>query len=112
MNVKIINGNLLLREGDKYKVTKETLFIKNNEILQVGGKVANENDFAVFDANDKLVMPGLINMHTHAYMTFLRNYADDVEFDECLLSSLRCLSEIHMHINKGCSSCHKHFHIS
>ena len=33
MNVKIINGNLLLREGDKYKVTKETLFIKNNEIF-------------------------------------------------------------------------------
>lgn len=84
MNVKIINGNLLLREEDKYKVTKETLFIKNNEILQVGGKVANENDFAVFDANDKLLMPGLINMHTHAYMTFLRNYADDVEFDEWL----------------------------
>ena len=29
-------------------------------------------------------MPGLINMHTHAYMTLMRNYADDVGFDEWL----------------------------
>lgn len=84
MNVKIINGNLLLHDGEGFRVAKENLYVKNNEILQIGGELADESGFAIFDANDKLVMPGLINMHTHAYMTFLRNYADDVEFDEWL----------------------------
>ena len=31
-------------------------------------------------------MPGLINAHTHVYMTLLRNYADDVEFSEWLFN--------------------------
>ncbi len=38
----------------------------------------------VIDAARKLVMPGLVNMHTHAYMSVMRNYADDVEFGEWL----------------------------
>lgn len=36
------------------------------------------------DATGKLVMPGLINAHTHAYMTIHRNYADDLGFFEWL----------------------------
>ncbi len=43
-----------------------------------------EKDYQIIDASNKLIMPGLINMHTHAYMTVMRNYADDVDFDEWL----------------------------
>ncbi len=38
----------------------------------------------VIDAAGKLVMPGLINAHTHVYMTIHRNYADDLAFFEWL----------------------------
>ncbi len=41
-------------------------------------------DFELVDASDKLILPGLLNMHTHAYMTLMRNYADDVDFNEWL----------------------------
>ncbi|WP_435176910.1 amidohydrolase [Halorussus sp. AFM4] len=36
------------------------------------------------DAADSLVMPGLVNAHTHAAMTLLRGYADDKELDAWL----------------------------
>jgi 5-methylthioadenosine/S-adenosylhomocysteine deaminase len=36
------------------------------------------------DADDGLVMPGLVNAHTHAAMTLLRGYADDKELDAWL----------------------------
>lgn len=83
MKTKIINGNLLLHTENGFEVVKEDLYINNGEIVKIGA-LEDAADYEVFDAKDKLVMPGLINMHTHAYMTFLRNYADDVCFDEWL----------------------------
>ncbi|MGM0399170.1 MAG: amidohydrolase, partial [Halobacteriota archaeon] len=38
----------------------------------------------VLDATDGLVMPGLVNAHTHAAMTLLRGYADDKPLDRWL----------------------------
>ena len=36
------------------------------------------------DATDSLVMPGLVNAHTHVAMTLLRGYADDKPLDAWL----------------------------
>ena len=30
------------------------------------------------DATDRILMPGLINLHTHVAMTLMRSYADDI----------------------------------
>ena len=34
---------------------------------------------------NKVLMPGLINAHTHCGMTILRNYANDLNLEEWLL---------------------------
>ncbi|PSP55597.1 S-adenosylhomocysteine deaminase [Halobacteriales archaeon QS_1_67_19] len=52
------------------------------EILAVGGDVP-EGD-STLDAEDSLVMPGLVNAHSHVAMTLLRGYADDKELDAWL----------------------------
>ncbi len=49
-----------------------------------GAAAFADEKFEVVDARDRLILPGLINLHTHAYMTVMRNYADDVDFDEWL----------------------------
>ncbi|MFQ5977957.1 MAG: amidohydrolase [Candidatus Heimdallarchaeota archaeon] len=36
------------------------------------------------DGSGKIVLPGLINAHSHAAMTLLRGYADDMKLDEWL----------------------------
>lgn len=56
----IIEGNIIKEIGSDYEYKKETYFDK---IIDAGGKIA---------------IPGLINTHTHAAMTLLRGYADDL----------------------------------
>ena len=90
MNYIITNGTLLLPDGESLKTEKADLYIKDGVIAAVGGTVPEIfGDFETVDASGRLIMPGLINMHTHAYMTLLRNYADDVDFSEWLFN--RCM---------------------
>jgi len=50
-------------------------------ILDVGETTAGEE---VLDASGGLVIPGLVNAHTHVAMTLLRGYADDKPLDAWL----------------------------
>lgn len=89
MNYKIVDGYLLLRENGQPVLKKSDLYIKENKIYSIG-KNDNIDDsmFETVDASDKLIMPGLINSHTHVYMTIMRNYADDVDFGEWLFKRI------------------------
>ncbi len=85
MNYKITNGQLLIYTVDGFKTERKDLYIEGDKIVGIGAcDPAKEDAYETIDASDKLVTPGLINMHTHAYMTTMRNYADDVDFDEWL----------------------------
>ena len=88
MRTLIKNGKILLWEGKSFKVADGDIAIKDNiidEIRLTGKKKFDEKLFdKVIDASDSLVMPGLINAHTHAYMSIFRNYADDLEFFDWL----------------------------
>ena len=47
----------------------------------------------VIDACGKLAIPGLINCHTHSYMSVFRNIADDVDFETWLFRSIMPLED-------------------
>ena len=51
------------------------------EVLAVGDGLDGD---LILDATDSLVMPGLVNAHTHVAMTLLRGYADDKPLDAWL----------------------------
>jgi len=69
------NISALLPDG----TVKETdVAIENDRICAVGDKMEKEAFDTVIDGRDKLVTPGLVNAHTHASMTLLRSYADDM----------------------------------
>jgi len=42
----------------------------------------------IIDGKNKLVMPGLINTHTHSSMTIMRNYANDLPLQEWLFNNI------------------------
>lgn len=87
MNLKIINGTLLLYENGVFTAKKDCLTVKDGRIDSIG-QHDEDGEFEIIDAEGKLIMPGLINMHTHAYMTAMRNYADDVDFGEWLFNRI------------------------
>ena len=85
MNYQIKNGTVLLYGENGFYTENTDIYVRGNIIAGVGdADPAPEENWETVDAKDRLVMPGLINMHTHAYMTILRNYADDVAFEEWL----------------------------
>ncbi len=54
------------------------LLIEGNRIARIGRELTAPIGYIVLDATDKAVIPGLVNTHTHAAMTLLRGYGDDL----------------------------------
>lgn len=54
------------------------LLIEGNKIARIAEHIEPPSACTVIDATDKAVIPGLINTHTHAAMTLLRGYGDDL----------------------------------
>ena len=83
MKKLIRNGLVLLYDGSGWKTEKKDVLVSGNRIERVAASL-DPAGAEVIDADGMLVMPGLINAHTHAYMTIHRNYADDLAFFEWL----------------------------
>ena len=84
MNYKIVNGKLFIDNGEDIVIEEKQLYVREGRISFTPFKEGEE--FEIVDAAGHLVMPGLINLHTHAYMSMMRNYADDVDFSEWLFN--------------------------
>ena len=62
--------------------------VKDDAILGVGHEEEIKKEFSALetiDCNHKVLMPGLINAHTHVPMTLLRGLADDLRLDVWLM---------------------------
>ena len=66
------------------QVVEAEIAIENGVILSMNGAPEGFTADKVIDGEGKLCIPGLVNAHTHVYMTLFRNYADDVAFNEWL----------------------------
>lgn len=99
----LIKNILALMPDDKEKFVLKTI-----DLTVTGDKISKitvkENDSAetpdekgfekVIDGKDKLLLPGLINSHTHAYMNFMRNVADDVPFMDWLFKKISPIEDV------------------
>ncbi len=81
----MIKGGYIVTEPGRV-VRDGVLVVEDGEIIDVGGREiqVKYRGYEALDAGGKLVIPGLINTHTHAAMTLLRGYADDMLLDEWL----------------------------
>lgn len=77
---------LLLKSGlvltPNFQTVKADIAIEGNRIVSVGE--VREKAERVLDAKGKLILPGLINAHTHLAMTLLRGYAEDLPLKKWL----------------------------
>ena len=85
----LITGGTILTMNPEYKVIEEgRIAIQGNRVIQVGNKDDPEiNSFdakEVIDAKNSLILPGLINCHTHGAMSCFRGMADDLTLNEWL----------------------------
>ena len=83
MNTLIHSGLVLLLDGDGWRYERRDILIHEKRIAKIG-IIPPSDDVTLIDAENMLVIPGLINTHTHAYMTIFRNFADDMSFFDWL----------------------------
>lgn len=54
------------------------VLIEGNKITRIAEHIDASTEATIIDASDKAIIPGLVNTHTHAAMTLLRGYGDDL----------------------------------
>ena len=84
MNILIKNVRMLIG-GD---IHKGDICISGDRILSIGSVPDDFTADKIIDGSDKLAFPGLINCHTHSYMSVFRNLADDLTFEDWLFGKI------------------------
>lgn len=93
MNIKISKVQTLLFDGDTPYTKECDIYITGNTIASVGDAPENFAADKTIDGHNRLAIPGLINAHTHAYMSLFRNIADDLEFNNWLFGRILPLED-------------------
>ncbi len=82
-DIIIKNAYVLTMDPNVGDLKNGTVVIEDGKITEIG-KNTKESADTVIDAEGSVVMPGLVNTHTHAAMTLFRGYADDLQLAEWL----------------------------
>lgn len=87
MNTLLRNASLLLLKEQDW--INGNLLIKDGKIASVGEfDIRNLEINDVIDLNGKLVMPGMINAHSHSYTGLLKGTVDNVPLDLYMLLAI------------------------
>jgi len=94
MNTLRVTGGRVLRPDGRVTESDVTIDRDAGTIVAVGDETVSDaeagsdaevaSDGETLDASGSLVIPGLVNAHTHVAMTLLRGYADDKPLDPWL----------------------------
>ena len=91
MGIVIKKAQAIVPNGKDIEIKEVSIYIEEDRIIAIGDESAKPSNFIAektIDGTDKLVIPGLINAHTHSYMSFMRNVADDLSFMDWLFGTI------------------------
>lgn len=88
MGIVLKNILALLPEGDRDVIRETDIYIEGSRIASIGKRPEGFSEDKVIDGKDRLAIPGLVNCHTHSYMSFMRNVADDLSFMDWLFGTI------------------------
>jgi 5-methylthioadenosine/S-adenosylhomocysteine deaminase len=87
VDLVVSGATLVAMDGARHVWEDGAMAVKGDTILAVGPSkeiAAQYEATQQFDATGKLIMPGLINAHTHIPMVLMRGLIDDVTLDDWL----------------------------
>ncbi len=87
VDLLIVGGTIVTMDKDRRIIGDGAVIVNNGKITLVGSRQAamiNLTAKQTIDATGKIIIPGLINTHTHIPMTLFRGIADDLDLQEWL----------------------------
>jgi 5-methylthioadenosine/S-adenosylhomocysteine deaminase len=79
-----IRNATILTQDDMRRVVQGDLFVEDGRITHVGGPGAKREADTDIDGTGQVVLPGLVNLHTHLAMGLFRGYGDDMPLEAWL----------------------------
>jgi 5-methylthioadenosine/S-adenosylhomocysteine deaminase len=87
VDLLITGGTVITMDAQRRILDDGAIAVRADSIIAVGPRAELETKYSsakVIDAHGLLVMPGLINGHTHAAMSLFRGIAEDLSLDDWL----------------------------
>lgn len=78
----IKNAQIVTQDDTRRVLDQANLYAEDGKIIEIGD-VTTEAD-TVIDATGRVVIPGLVNAHTHLSMGLFRGYGDDMNLEDWL----------------------------
>ncbi|MHA1238237.1 MAG: amidohydrolase [Candidatus Odinarchaeia archaeon] len=91
METMLVNGTILTLDKQMHRIKDGTVVIEGERIVEVGKTREIKSKYHGYDkinVKGKVLMPAMVNCHTHAAMTLLRGYADDLPLHEWLYNKI------------------------
>lgn len=79
MKLLICNGTLIPVDTDKPRYSEMNIAVDGGKIVHIGNIPDTFIPDRKIDASGKIILPGLVNAHTHLSMGLFRNYANDMD---------------------------------
>ena len=105
--ITIIRDAWIVTQDEKRSILKGDIVVDGDKIVSVGTKYKGDADKEI-DASGDIVMPGMINTHTHVAMAPLKGICDDLLFPDFLnkvfkIDSDRTDYDLEMGAKLGCA---------
>ena len=85
MRILIKNATLISMSEKREKIEKDIdILIEDSNIIKIEKKIEDKNIDKIIEAKDKIVMPGLINTHSHVPMSIFRETLDGYNLQDWL----------------------------
>jgi 5-methylthioadenosine/S-adenosylhomocysteine deaminase len=87
VDLLVLNGTLVTMDKDRRVIDDAGIAIKDGRIVAVDSSREIARSYSApqtVDAANKIIVPGLINGHTHVPMTLFRGLADDLDLQDWL----------------------------
>jgi len=87
IDIAITNVRVLTMNNAEDELLNATVLIHNDRIEGIFANTDWQKNFVakeIFDGTNKLLLPGLVNTHTHAPMMYFRGLADDLPLEKWL----------------------------
>ena len=85
MKICIKNGNIIsMDESKDYILYNTDVLIEGNKIIKIDKNINVDDNTQIINAENKVVMPGLINAHAHVPMSIFRETLDGYNLQDWL----------------------------
>lgn len=88
MGILISGALALLPAEGGFDASIRDIYIDGTDIAGIDAAPEGFSADELIDGSGMLAMPGLVNAHTHTYMSTMRNVADDLPFDDWLMGRI------------------------